>query len=72
MYNITTVNHCALAPQILVHMGLVTAASGFHIAEAAFHGGPLGELVQWSDLISSLHVLGHQVHLSGSLNDLRK
>lgn len=55
--------------QILVHPGAVTDEIG--MARAAFNGGPLGELVQWSDLISTLHILGHQVHLSSSLNDLK-
>lgn len=55
--------------QILVHPGAVLDEVG--IAKAAFSGGPLGELVQWSDLISTLHMLGHQVHLSASLKDLQ-
>ncbi|KPP66466.1 hypothetical protein Z043_115031 [Scleropages formosus] len=32
--------------KILVHLGLLTKESGFKIAENAFSGGPLGELVQ--------------------------
>ncbi|KAI9536006.1 hypothetical protein NQZ68_038413 [Dissostichus eleginoides] len=59
------------AKQILVHPGVVTAESKAKIAEAAFNGGPLGELVQWSDLISTLHILGHHVYLTASLPDLR-
>uniref|UniRef100_A0A3Q3JG50 alpha-1,6-mannosyl-glycoprotein 6-beta-N-acetylglucosaminyltransferase n=1 Tax=Monopterus albus TaxID=43700 RepID=A0A3Q3JG50_MONAL len=54
------------AKQIIVHPGAITYESGVKIAESAFHGGPLGELVQWSDLISTLHILGHHLHLSGS------
>ncbi|XP_065915908.1 alpha-1,6-mannosylglycoprotein 6-beta-N-acetylglucosaminyltransferase A-like isoform X3 [Dysidea avara] len=30
-------------------------------AENAFKGGPLGELVQWTDLIVSLFMLGHKI-----------
>lgn len=56
-------------PQILVHPGVVTDQIG--MARAAFSGGPLGELVQWSDLISTLHILGHQLHLSASIDDLK-
>ncbi|KAL6101237.1 uncharacterized protein ACO6RY_08203 [Pungitius sinensis] len=67
-YNITG----RKAKQILVHPGALTSESGFRIAEAAFSGGPLGELVQWSDLISTLHILGHHVHLSVSLLDLKQ
>ncbi|XP_039673109.1 alpha-1,6-mannosylglycoprotein 6-beta-N-acetylglucosaminyltransferase A-like [Perca fluviatilis] len=59
------------AKQILVHPGVVTDESGARIAEAAFSGGPLGELVQWSDLISTLHILGHQLHLTASIPDLK-
>ncbi|XP_033965448.2 alpha-1,6-mannosylglycoprotein 6-beta-N-acetylglucosaminyltransferase A-like [Pseudochaenichthys georgianus] len=57
--------------EILVHPGVVTAESNTRIAEAAFNGGPLGELVQWSDLLSTLHILGHHVYLTASLPDLR-
>lgn len=59
-------------PQILVHLGVLTKEAGLKIAENAFSGGPLGELVQWSDLISTLHVLGHHLHLSASLPNLKK
>ncbi|GAA6225283.1 alpha-1,6-mannosylglycoprotein 6-beta-N-acetylglucosaminyltransferase A-like [Lates japonicus] len=59
------------AKQILVHPGALTQESGLKIAETAFSGGPLGELVQWSDLISTLHILGHHVHLSASIPDLK-
>ena len=31
--------------------------------EKAFKGGPLGELVQWSDLISALYILGHKLEI---------
>lgn len=55
--------------QILVHPGAVTDEIG--IARSAFNGGPLGELVQWSDLVSTLHILGHHLHLSASITDLK-
>ena len=35
-----------------------------HFAETADKGGPLGELVQWCDLITSLHVLGHDIKVT--------
>ncbi|XP_040057279.2 alpha-1,6-mannosylglycoprotein 6-beta-N-acetylglucosaminyltransferase A-like [Gasterosteus aculeatus] len=60
------------AKQILVYPGALTSESGFRIAEAAFSGGPLGELVQWSDLISTLYILGHHLHFSVSKLDLRQ
>nr|XP_046260078.1 alpha-1,6-mannosylglycoprotein 6-beta-N-acetylglucosaminyltransferase A-like isoform X2 [Scatophagus argus] len=59
------------AKHILVHPGVVTDESGVGIAKAAFSGGPLGELVQWSDLISTLYILGHHLNLSASLHDLK-
>ncbi|XP_074551428.1 alpha-1,6-mannosylglycoprotein 6-beta-N-acetylglucosaminyltransferase A-like [Halichoeres trimaculatus] len=60
------------AKQILVHPGALTKESTVNLAETAFSGGPLGELVQWSDLISTLYILGHHLHLSSSLPDLRE
>ncbi|KAM9346889.1 alpha-1,6-mannosylglycoprotein 6-beta-N-acetylglucosaminyltransferase A-like [Symphorus nematophorus] len=59
------------AKHILVHPGAVTDESGAGIARDAFSGGPLGELVQWSDLISTLYILGHDLQLSASIPDLQ-
>ncbi|XP_061090213.1 alpha-1,6-mannosylglycoprotein 6-beta-N-acetylglucosaminyltransferase A-like [Conger conger] len=58
--------------KILVHLGLLTKESGFKIAENAFSGGPLGELVQWSDLITTLYLLGHDIRISASINELKE
>ncbi|XP_069389486.1 alpha-1,6-mannosylglycoprotein 6-beta-N-acetylglucosaminyltransferase A-like isoform X2 [Paralichthys olivaceus] len=66
-YNLTE----RTAKHILVHPGALTDESSFRIAESAFSGGPLGELVQWSDLIATLHILGHHLHLSASIPDLK-
>jgi len=52
--------------KVLLHMGLLTKQHGLNFGQAALNGGPLGELVQWSDLAAGLHVLGHDVHLSWS------
>ncbi|XP_048407295.1 alpha-1,6-mannosylglycoprotein 6-beta-N-acetylglucosaminyltransferase A-like [Stegostoma tigrinum] len=57
--------------KILLHLGLLTKESGFKIAENVFKGGPLGELVQWSDLIASIYLLGHNMMLSTSVNELK-
>ncbi|XP_077583132.1 alpha-1,6-mannosylglycoprotein 6-beta-N-acetylglucosaminyltransferase A isoform X2 [Stigmatopora nigra] len=57
---------------VLVHLGLLTKESGFKIAENAFSGGPLGELVQWSDLITTLYLLGHDVRISASVAELKE
>ena len=32
--------------------------------DGAFKGGPLGELVQWCDLVSALYILGHELAIS--------
>ncbi|XP_035532727.1 alpha-1,6-mannosylglycoprotein 6-beta-N-acetylglucosaminyltransferase A-like [Morone saxatilis] len=55
------------AKHILVYPAAVMGG----IARGAFMGGPLGELVQWSDLISTLYILGHHLHLSASIPDLK-
>ncbi|XP_032902328.1 coiled-coil domain-containing protein 126 [Amblyraja radiata] len=58
--------------KILLHLGLLTVESGFKIAENVFKGGPLGELVQWSDLITSVYLLGHNIILSTSVDELKR
>lgn len=58
--------------QILVHIGALSDRSNFHLAETADHGGPLGELVQWSDLIATLHILGHNVEFSTEFSALSR
>nr|XP_043907467.1 alpha-1,6-mannosylglycoprotein 6-beta-N-acetylglucosaminyltransferase A-like isoform X2 [Solea senegalensis] len=59
------------AKHILLHPGALTDESGFKIPQYASKGGPLGELIQWSDLMATLHVLGHRLHISVSLPQLR-
>uniref|UniRef100_A0A7E4USP5 alpha-1,6-mannosyl-glycoprotein 6-beta-N-acetylglucosaminyltransferase n=1 Tax=Panagrellus redivivus TaxID=6233 RepID=A0A7E4USP5_PANRE len=46
---------------VLFYLGFLSDETGQKFAEKAFHGGPLGELVQWSDLITSTYLLGHNV-----------
>lgn len=58
--------------QILVHIGALSDKSGFKLAENADHGGPLGELVQWSDLIATLHILGHSISFSTEHTKLKQ
>lgn len=67
-----TITYFFSLSQILVHLGLLTKESGFKIAENAFSGGPLGELVQWSDLITTLYLLGHDVRISASIAELKE
>lgn len=35
-------------------------------------GGPLGELVQWSDIISTLYVLGHDLTIISEVEELTR
>ncbi|VDL65359.1 unnamed protein product [Nippostrongylus brasiliensis] len=48
---------------ILIHLGLLSEPS-VGIGAKARSGGPLGELLQWSDLIASLFLLGHNLFIS--------
>lgn len=56
--------------QILIHIGALSDKSGFKLAENANHGGPLGELVQWSDLIACLYLLGHTIDITTEFKHL--
>ncbi|GFO13088.1 alpha-1,6-mannosylglycoprotein 6-beta-n-acetylglucosaminyltransferase a [Plakobranchus ocellatus] len=56
--------------KILVHLGLLSKQSGWKFAEMQFKGGPLGELVQWSDLISTLYILGHELTITSEVEQL--
>ncbi|GMT27848.1 hypothetical protein PFISCL1PPCAC_19145, partial [Pristionchus fissidentatus] len=47
--------------KIVLHLGFLTNTK---FGELSSKGGPLGELVQWSDLIASLHILGHDLRIS--------
>lgn len=38
--------------------------------DGAFKGGPLGELVQWCDLISALYILGHDIIIAFQVEDV--
>ena len=35
-------------------------------------GGPLGELAQWSDIITTLYLLGHDVTVISDVSDMLK
>ncbi|KAK3760854.1 hypothetical protein RRG08_034695 [Elysia crispata] len=56
--------------KILVHLGLLSKQSGWKFAEMQFKGGPLGELVQWSDLITTLYILGHDLTITSEVEQL--
>ena len=38
----------------------------------AFSGGPLGEMVQWSDIITSFHLLGHELVVITEKHELKR
>lgn len=56
--------------QILVHVGFLTEESGDVFSPKVLKGGPLGEMVQWADILAALHVLGHNLKISVSLKEL--
>ena len=58
--------------KILVVLGVLFDKQGIEFPKNGFQGGPLGELVQWSDLLVSLHVLGHEFTIYVSTVDIKK
>uniref|UniRef100_A0A8K9XPY1 alpha-1,6-mannosyl-glycoprotein 6-beta-N-acetylglucosaminyltransferase n=1 Tax=Oncorhynchus mykiss TaxID=8022 RepID=A0A8K9XPY1_ONCMY len=57
--------------RILVHVGFLTEESGDVFSPKVLKGGPLGEMVQWADILTALHVLGHNLKISVSLKELQ-
>ncbi|KAG5454426.1 Alpha-1,6-mannosylglycoprotein 6-beta-N-acetylglucosaminyltransferase A [Clonorchis sinensis] len=53
-------------PQLTVHLhlGFISLSASKHFESSIGRGGPLGELVQWTDLLGTLYMLGHRVSLS--------
>ncbi|KAJ7340119.1 Alpha-1,6-mannosylglycoprotein 6-beta-N-acetylglucosaminyltransferase A [Desmophyllum pertusum] len=58
--------------KVLIHIGLLANENKLHFAEEAGKGGPLGELVQWSDVITSLYILGHDITVTADLAAIQK
>ncbi|KAL6102684.1 mgat5b [Pungitius sinensis] len=56
--------------RVLVHVGFLTEESGDVFSPKVLKGGPLGEMVQWADILTALHVLGHDLKISVSLKEL--
>ncbi|XP_046860025.1 alpha-1,6-mannosylglycoprotein 6-beta-N-acetylglucosaminyltransferase A-like isoform X2 [Xenia sp. Carnegie-2017] len=50
--------------KILIHIGVLAEETRLHFAQTADKGGPLGELVQWGDIIASLYTLGHDIYVT--------
>uniref|UniRef100_A0A7N5KMU4 alpha-1,6-mannosyl-glycoprotein 6-beta-N-acetylglucosaminyltransferase n=1 Tax=Ailuropoda melanoleuca TaxID=9646 RepID=A0A7N5KMU4_AILME len=57
--------------QILVHIGFLTEESGDVFSPRVLKGGPLGEMVQWADILATLYVLGHGLRITVSLKELQ-
>lgn len=60
-----------LPVQILVHVGFLTEESGDVFSPKVLKGGPLGEMVQWADILTALYVLGHNLKISMSVKELQ-
>ena len=56
--------------QILLFMGSF-AVTPFFLKDS-FTGAPLGELVQWSDLIATLYLLGHDIQITAEGKDIER
>ncbi|XP_035380684.1 alpha-1,6-mannosylglycoprotein 6-beta-N-acetylglucosaminyltransferase B isoform X1 [Electrophorus electricus] len=57
--------------KILVHVGFLTEESGDVFSPKVLKGGPLGEMVQWADILTALYVLGHNLRISISVKELQ-
>ncbi|XP_037118589.1 alpha-1,6-mannosylglycoprotein 6-beta-N-acetylglucosaminyltransferase B-like isoform X1 [Syngnathus acus] len=57
--------------KILIHVGFLTEESGDVFSPKVLKGGPLGEMVQWADILTTLHVLGHNLKISMSVKELQ-
>lgn len=55
---------------ILVFIGIL-AEKSWNWADNAKKGGPLGELLQWADLIAAIYLLGHNVYVATSTKEIR-
>lgn len=47
-----------------------SANRNIYFSPQSYIGGPLGELVQWSDLISTLYILGHDIEVTSEMDQL--
>ncbi|KAL4657929.1 alpha-1,6-mannosylglycoprotein 6-beta-N-acetylglucosaminyltransferase B-like [Arapaima gigas] len=58
--------------RILVHMGFLAISSGDGFSSMVLKGGPLGEMVQWADILTALYILGHRVQVSVTIRHLQR
>ncbi|XP_032858285.1 alpha-1,6-mannosylglycoprotein 6-beta-N-acetylglucosaminyltransferase B isoform X3 [Tyto alba] len=57
---------------ILIHIGFLTEESGDVFSPRVLKGGPLGEMVQWADILAALFLLGHSLRVTVSLKELQR
>uniref|UniRef100_G3U3F6 alpha-1,6-mannosyl-glycoprotein 6-beta-N-acetylglucosaminyltransferase n=1 Tax=Loxodonta africana TaxID=9785 RepID=G3U3F6_LOXAF len=57
--------------KILIHIGFLTEETGDVFSPRVLKGGPLGEMVQWADILAVLYVLGHGLRITVSLKELQ-
>ncbi|XP_072339424.1 alpha-1,6-mannosylglycoprotein 6-beta-N-acetylglucosaminyltransferase B-like isoform X3 [Scyliorhinus torazame] len=57
--------------KILIHLGFLTEEAGDVFSPVVSKGGPLGELVQWADILATLYVLGHSLKITATLRELQ-
>ncbi|XP_029456257.1 alpha-1,6-mannosylglycoprotein 6-beta-N-acetylglucosaminyltransferase B isoform X2 [Rhinatrema bivittatum] len=57
--------------RILIHIGFLTEESGDVFSPRVLKGGPLGEMVQWADILTALFMLGHSLKITVSLKELQ-
>jgi len=56
----------------LIHIGFLTEESGDVFSPRVLKGGPLGEMVQWADILAALFLLGHSLRVTVSLKELQR
>lgn len=59
-----------LIQQIFLYMGTYSLQQDW--LANAYKGVPLGEMVQWGDLIASLYVLGHNITISAEVPSMMR
>ena len=62
--------HKSSPKSVLIFPGLLSEYNAYNFADNAFRGGYLGELIQWSDLIAGLYILGHRISIVTDRNAL--
>ncbi|EGT41054.1 hypothetical protein CAEBREN_32321 [Caenorhabditis brenneri] len=56
---------------VLVFIGFLANEQKLNFAKKSDHGGPLGELLQWSDLLATLSIIGHHLEVSTDKESLK-